>query len=304
MSVQDTVSLTVTNCRGLQSSREHVVQLHQTTIQGAFPDKNENDYVLVYNPDVEIEPNPALPARIEVNNRVKRDEIGIGTNMHTALGIGMDDEVEVAGILPKEPYGEEKIARLLHTRPAICRVRRSVFPDPEFRVCRLPYSVMSLIGIEEGDRVVLESAWDRTRVRALKMTESMKRRKKELKKANPERYPPTEEVYDIDHALGSTVDIPDIYIDYDTRDELSILEQEGDGTGSTQPIRVYRDNRSVFLDLLDDLTLPSLAVLVSLFLLINPFLNFQQAAAIIGNGFVLFILFTMSITVHRARKQI
>jgi len=304
MSAQETVSLTVTNCRGLQSVREHVVQLHETTVQTALPETDANDYVLVFNPNTELEPSPALPARVEINDRVKQDQIGIGTNLHTALGMGMGDNVEIASILPTNPYGERAIARLLHTRPAICRVRKAVLPDPEFRVCRLTPSVMSLIGISEGDRVVLESAWNRTRVRALKLNQRMKEKKQNLKQKNPDRYPPTEEVYEVNDVLGSTVDIPSVFIDYDTRDELGILEQDADGTGATQPVRVYRDNRAVFLSLLDDLTLPALAVLVTLFVLINPFLSFVQALAIIITGVFIFATFTLSLAIYRARRQI
>ena len=51
MSAQETVSLTVTNCRGLQSVREHVVQLHETTVQTALPETDANDYVLVRSVD-------------------------------------------------------------------------------------------------------------------------------------------------------------------------------------------------------------------------------------------------------------
>jgi hypothetical protein len=256
------------------------------------------------NTEADLEPNPALPARVEETSRVKRDQIGIGTNLHQALGIPLDDEVEVAETLPQPPYGERPVNRILQTRPAVCRVRRAVLPDPEFRVCRLPKSVMSLIGIEEGDRVVLESAWGRSTVRALEVTDGLQNKKRRMEHHNPNKYDVVSEKIEVGEPLGTPVDVPSIYIDYDTRDDLGILEQSADGTGVGQPVRVYRDNRAVFLQLIDDLMLPSFALLLSLLLLMERFLTFGQTVGLILLGFVVVVVLMLLQAVYRARRDI
>jgi hypothetical protein len=297
--------LTATNCRGLQSEREHVIQLLETTISDELVSTTEEDYVHLQNPSADIQPAPTITARVEEvekNGHVEQGEVGIGTNLHQALGVEIGEPIQILEEETVKPYGERHFNKLLRTRPAICRVRRSVFPDPEFRVCRLPKSVMKLIGIEEGDQVVLESYWGQTTVRALEMTPDIKHKKYLSWFSNPSRYPVGHNIMEIDQPLGTPVDIPDIYIDYDTRAELGFAQ--GEGTGILHPVRVYRNNRSIALKFLNDLILPSFALLVSLVLLIGSYFSRDTAVLVVILGFVGVIISLLVITIYRARKAI
>ncbi len=291
--------LTTTNCRELQSAREHVVQLNEDTLATEFDRTDEDEYVILERATELLTPNPRLPARVETKaTEVGKEEIGVGTNLHQALGMPLGKNVRVIED-STDPYGDEPVNRILQTRPALCRVRRAVLPDPEFRVCRLPASVMSLIGIEEGDMVVLESGYGRSRVRALPLTDDLREKKRRMEEQHPERY--AGEIA-AEPPLGADIDIPPIYIDYDTRTELGI--EGSDTSGTFHPVRVYRDNRSVLLALLDDLAIPVFALLVSIILMVGGFLSFHQALAVVAMLLALVILFMSLQAIFRARRAI
>ncbi|NLV12168.1 hypothetical protein [Haloarcula argentinensis] len=281
------------------------MQLLEKTISEKLCSTSQEDYVHLQNPSADIQPIPTIPARVEKvdeDGHVGKGEVGIGTNLHQALGVEIGDSIQIIEEETLRPYGEQRFNKLLRTRPAICRVRKSVFPDPEFRVCRLPKSVMKLIGIEEGDQVVLESYWGQTTVRALEMTPDIRHKKYLSWFSNPSRYPVGHDMMDINQPLGTPVDIPDIYIDYDTRAELGFAK--GEGTGILHPVRVYRNNRSIALKFLNDLVLPSFALLVSLVLLIGSYFSRNTAILVVILGFVGVIVSLLAITIYRARKAI
>jgi hypothetical protein len=177
---------------------------------------------------------------------------------------------------------------------------------------------MNLIGIEEGDKVVLESSTNSTTVRALEATPRMIERKQNYTADNPDRYPDCDDLLlpsnpgrdesneiqsdgrELRHAVP--VDIPPIFIDFDTRAELGLTSAPQEGV--CQPIRVYRHNRSVAIDLLDDLTLPVLALFVSLILLIGNALSITTRLLIVIVGIALIVILIVLQGVYRARRNI
>jgi hypothetical protein len=248
----------------------------------------------------EVDVQPSLPVKLQRKDEISTGNIGVGTNIHRAISIERGDMVTVSK-LQKRPYGEKIANRLLRSRPAICRIHKAVLPDPEFRVCRLPSEVMSLIGIEEGDMVVLESPSGTTSVRALETTETMFEQKQKYIKNNPDRYPDCEECLETSkHEVP--IDVPQIYIDYDTRADLGLTGDELEGV--CQPIRVYRHNQSVFINILDDLSVPVLGLFISLFLIFGNYLSLSASLIAVVVGFSVIISVILIQSIYRARKNI
>jgi hypothetical protein len=202
--------------------------------------------------------------RVETRDRERfergldRDRIGVGVPGRQALGVTEGDRVTV------EPVGFEPVSRtqrlfnrVLRIRPATCRVRKSVFPDSGHKVCRIPEEVKDVVGIEWGDRVIIQSSEARIRaVKALPVRPEQRRKFERRERENPERYPPPFGTTAMNRETGTSVDLPRVSVSAAAREQLGFAEYAHGGV--RQSVKIHRDTQDVFVRLLDELTIPFL----------------------------------------------
>jgi len=247
----------------------------------------------------------ALPAWVQLEDSLDTDEIGIGVNLRQAIGILAGTPVTVTTD-SSERYNNSLSSEVIRARPALCRIRRAVYPDPEFNVCRIPEEVMSLIGIEEKDQVVIESANSYTKARALKLTDDMREKKANQVKNNEARYGQCGEIFEATSTsvAGNTIDIPEIYMEYEIRRKLGFGDEEKyPKSGACQPVRIYPDLSRVIFDLIDELILPVTGLILTVIALLVT--EVSMINAIIAISAILTILvMTVILTIYRARKNV
>lgn len=216
------------------------------------------------------------------SSKRERPTIGsgeIGLDFTLRYGLAVPAEVDTnygdavyAGFVELEPAEnvESMVSRrvlndIIGVRPQLCRVRMGVLPDLEDKVCRIPENTMQIIGIEEGDYVCIESSEDIIRgVKAFTIDEDTEEMKEIQKEEQSERYVDCWERLGLNHLRQAKVDIPEIYIDAETRYDLK-LEGRGEngGTGVCQPVRVYRDPVGVLTKSAHTIAIPFAILLVA-----------------------------------------
>ncbi len=169
--------------------------------------------------------------------RVKMDQ-----KLRQALGIQPGDRVLVrrptgAELRPREEL--TPLARAFHwclqhtcgVQRQIMRVTKARFADMEIPICRIPASGFDVLGLEPGDRVVLESVTGILRRRAIEATDEILRERRETSSAFWDCH---RELSLHRTASGNPKsDLPLIFIDFDARSAL--------GVKPCDPVYVYRD---------------------------------------------------------------
>ncbi len=247
-------------------------------------------YVLVENPHRGS--RPAVFGKIDAGKHLQSDEVGIGFDLRHALGVpvGDPDRNEVALRLrqpDKKPAHRRLFDRIFRFRPIVCRVRYAVHPDIGFKTCRLPEETFDVLGIEPGDRAFLQSARDRTTVKALPVRAGTAARKETQLAENPDRYPDCQHRLDIPAIAGTSVDIPPIYLDREQRMKAGVPEDE-----PCHPLIVYRDSRAFFLRKLNDVTIPILAALLGFMVIFEGVLGLRYLVVALAIAVAL-ILFSV-----------
>lgn len=248
---------------------DYLVQLNESV--AAKLGVGEGDLTLVSHDGPKLETQ--IQARLQIRDGLANDQVGIDFTLRYALGVVSADDIEYGPgdepdwvIVSQAVNQEEKWVRrlsnrILGVRPEVCRTRMAVHPDLENRVCRLSGNTMDLIGIEEGDRVVIESSEGIVRGRkAFEIDDESRRRKEFQQKNDPERYVDCYDLLELDRIRETDVDIPEIYLDYDTRRELGISDKNNEG--ACHPVRVYRDSYYQFLRLSDGILGAALVAIV------------------------------------------
>ena len=201
-------------------------------------------------------------------------EIGLDFSLRYALGVSAredidygrgekENEVTVEEGTPRKPGITRRFSDwLLEVRTEICRVRMAVHPDLENRICRISGNTMELIGIEEGDKVIIESVDGTVEgIKALRIDSESEGRKEQQKESDPDRYVDCYEKLDLGRIRETGIDIPEIYLDAEIRNELRLGEKFKRGV--CQPVTVYRDTRDLSLRLLPVFLAPLVFAFVS-----------------------------------------
>ena len=192
----------------------------------------------------------------EASTHVAPGQVGLGFNLRYAIGATTGDHVTIDHVtMPDRKRRHRILDDVLKIRPVICRTRRAVFPDPGFKVCRITEETKELLGIDFGNRVVLESPSGRVRgVKALPIGEESQRLKRAQIESTDSQYPDCFEELSLETLRSAEVDIPPIFVDEGIRIDLH-LETDAQG-GVCQPIKIYRDTEDQFTRLLLDLSTP------------------------------------------------
>lgn len=249
--------VTSTASAGFEQKNTHLhdLQIHPETLD-AIPAVSEGEFLKLTaeHDDAMLE----FYGRVEVRDDrfdepIGRDEIAVGIHCRRGLAVESGDVVTV-GPGAFEPIGPRQrlMNRSLKFRPAACRVRKSLSPDSGYKVCRLQPEVKDLIGIEWGDRVVVQSANGRLRgVKALPVRDTLREKYRKREAEKPEWYPPAFTTTAMADRVGIVADLPTVYLGSSARDDLGLR----DG-GTYQPVKIHRDTGDVFVRLFDKLAIP------------------------------------------------
>lgn len=250
------LELTARQTRRREYQFHHNVELNEANFRELDQELEEGDKVVVRNHNNEA--SPACYGRVHEQNDFGDGEFGLGYTLRYALGVPEGESVQIERLDPKiakKGFLSRLADRVFGVRPVICRIRMAVEPDPGFRVCRITEETRELLGIDDGDHVVLETAEGRARdVKALPLDGKTREIKNVQKEQNEERYPSCFDVLDIEEVRGTRIDVPEVYIDHDIREDLGILDKKHEGV--CQPVILYRDTRSLFGRVFLDIAMP------------------------------------------------
>jgi len=300
----DSAALTVRSTKDWEWTNSYNIQLSPDTRRNNFPTLSHGDPLRI-----EAEHNGttfAIFGKADLRNVTHLDpgEIGIGSNLRYALGVPTGESIQVFDKTPPD-HRTKRLDHVFGKRPVLCRVRKSVHPDIGFNVCRISETTMDALGITAGDRVVIESAEESTKLKALPLRDEVTGRKNQQIEQNPDRYPDPVDVLGIRGLAETDVDIPEIYLDAERRNELKLGQQSNadDSTpldsGVCQPVKVTRNATSVYIRSLNESTVPVIAGLLATIFVFDPWLNSEGKVAIVVLG-VLFILLSIW---YRVRRQ-
>lgn len=243
----------------------HDLQLHPETLD-SISGVDEGDFLKVstsHDGD-QMECYGRVEARDDrFQAPIEADAIGLGIDCRTGIGVAIGDTVTVepVGFEPVRPTNR-LLNRLMKFRPATCRVRKATAPDSGYKVCRLAPEVKDLIGIEWGDRIVIQSPNARLRgMKALPLRDTLEEKFSERERRAPAKYPPPFSETEIAQEAGITGDIPRIHISAAARNDLELAGDE-----VYQPVKVHRDTTDVFIRLFETFTIPLLLVAVTIML--------------------------------------
>lgn len=263
--------------------KEYIVQLTEADLSEQFPETDEGDFLLVRSTQHH---SPEIHARVFVNDdldetamddqSVSKDHnlIGLDFTVRTALGVPSTGDIEYGkaesvGEVEVEPFsnpekrwGRRQLNDLLGVRPQLCRVRMGVFPDLEDKVCRLPSNTLEMIGVDEGDDIMIESPRGEQIVSGIKAFEIDSERRKTKKaqiERDQDRYPKCADLFEVSQIRRTEVDLPELWIDAETRSRLGLDDTET--AGVCHPVRVYRDSWYLFKQQLHSFSIPLVIVL-------------------------------------------
>lgn len=251
----------------------HNIEVNEENLKRIGNGIEKGDFVAVRNLDSEV--SAACYGRIDICDEFDKGEAGVGYTLRYAIGVPDGGVVQIEPVdLPKRGIIARISDRLFGVRRVICRVRMSVEPDPGFRVCRISEETRELLGIDEGDHVVIESVADRARdIKSLPVSGKTEEYKNQQKSENEERYPSCFDLLDIEEVRGTRIDVPPIYIDRDLRQELSLRDESTEDPNSIdegvcKPVVIYRDTTNlfgrIFLDIATPLIIAAAAAVIGL----------------------------------------
>lgn len=295
--------------------KDYTVQVNESLYRD-FPGVSDGDYLLLQN--TRPEQAPAMFARVQRKETLEAGEVAIGVVLRKALGVSFGADLTVSDATPPSQPLSRFVERKLRFRPLIFRTRKATDVDAGFRVCRIPSETRDLLGIEWGDRVIVESLTDRVSAKALPLTDAVRtRRRRELQEGDGSvAYAGAEDVAQRpprdggpDRARTSpclrmlrppgdasaVTDIPSVYLDVRLRSDLGLTNKPNSGV--CQPVRIYRDVRSALLRSLNDVAVPVVVGALGFLVVFDSYLRVGQMLAI----FAAALLFVVASVLYRTR---
>ncbi|MFU1783854.1 hypothetical protein ACM16X_21035 [Haloarcula japonica] len=296
--------LTVQSTKNWDWTTAYNIQLSLEAHEEYFPEVSHGEYLKIESEHDGV--TLAMFGKVDIRetNHLASEEVGIGLNLRYALGAPVGESVRVSNESPPS-HRTQQINEVLGKRPVLCRVRKGVHPDIGFNVCRLSKTSMDALGIAPGDRVVIRSAENSVKLKALPLRGEINGRKRQQTEQNPDQYPDPVEVLDLEDIAETSIDIPEIYLDAERREDLNLGTQAGVDdnppldTGVCQPVKVTRNATSVYARSLNEVTVPVIVGFLATIFVFDPWLTSRGKVAIVGIG-VMFILLSI---LYRVRRQ-
>ena len=204
-------------------------------------------------------------------SHIEDGQVGVDQKIRTALGLkkiipGFEgDEVEIHdwpsitpnsyGYNDEDWIGKIKVAsyrfrawcnsvleRIIGSQAELLRVEISTFDDMELDIARIPAPILKVLGVNEGEQVLLESPTGNVKIRALAYTDG-DRGTRELHHKDHKlgKYVYARELFGLDRLPGATApgeDIAPILIDAEVRHRLGLV--------ASDTVRVSRHAGSAF----------------------------------------------------------
>jgi len=209
-----------------------------------------------------------VKARLQAYSKVEVGTICLDQKIRMAIGVdnkmGAVTLETSGGILENpRPCYEQFFGKQLN----VLRVRKATFTDMEINVCRLPDVVMKSIGVEEGDRIIVESTKRRIQIRALELTEEIHASRIKREKDVDSRYYSAKDPRILALQKGNKLDydLRWILLDLDARSKLGIQAYD--------PVTVYRSNNYAIKTKMHSITLPMVAGVVGFVLSLDYLLK-------------------------------
>lgn len=172
----------------------------------------------------------SIQAKCLPNDFLKPEEIRVDQSIRDAIGIKKKELIRISKSRLKSPPFYE---RIFNYQYVFCRVKRSEIVDMEKRMIRIRHDTMEIIGIQNGDLVVIESEYNTVRIRAFEISTEAVQRRIELEKKSSKAFLEAkasgnaEAIFDIDCTSFFNLtlegeDIPPIYMDKEMRDKLRV----------------------------------------------------------------------------------
>lgn len=247
-----------------------LVQLSEEDIKACKLKSNRN--VIITHDTGEIEVVDGEEKSIEINvlarlhkcSEIKEEgTIRLDQTIRAAIGVNKKtDETERHEVsIDKVPKNRNRpISEWLFSfgrQRSIARVLMATFTDMEVNICRIRETTMECIGIENGDKIVIESTTKRIKIRALNLSEQMVRVREEGQKIDTSFYSlKTNPRLSAIKNINKDDDLPWILIDFDARNELEV--KIGD------PVVIYRSNGYAISKNIQSLTVPLVVMLVGI----------------------------------------
>lgn len=262
----------VAKTKNRRHSPEYIAQIDYPLNDELFKEAPDSKFIKVRNINSDLRPEIHTKFKRvneEFEGKIRLDftlRYAIAATAETDLEYSEAEEPNEVVIEPATNPETKRCRRLLNSvigvRPQICRVRMAVFPDLEDRICRIDESTMEIIGIESGDYICIESTEGIIRsVKAFTTNERIREKKEEQMEEYGDYYRDCKDDLNLDQLRKTGVDIPKIFIDEETRNDLKIDSRPNKGV--CQPVRIYRDPIGVMTKSAYEISIPISLVLLA-----------------------------------------
>ncbi|MCP4568408.1 MAG: hypothetical protein GY841_12595 [FCB group bacterium] len=263
--------MTVRSTGKIKRNGEVAVQVNK----GFFRGKKSSNYCLLERDDRLFN----IQAKIEYlsDEQIGETEINLDQKLRCALAVKKGDAVFVYPIKRmdgkfinnKSNILERFVGSFFGVQINLVRLRKSSYNDMEIRVCRIKRESMSIIGIEPGDLVVIESPYCRLKMRALELSDDLNE-EMQRRVGDSDNY-----IFNCGEVpnMGS-VDLQPILLDYDARNELKV--------GQCAPVRI---RRSILFEIRKRLHLISTPLILAILAALVSFdLSLYAKLSILASG--------------------
>lgn len=229
---------------------------------------------------------------LQVDDEVPEAGIGIDQTLRTALGAKEEDKVFVKKAKPiKRGISKRILMRTLKTQIELMRVKRAAYLHMEKNICCISKDVMRVIGVDEGDFIEIQSPKTSIKLRALELSNTIRKIKKEAMEANPAFYPDCIEKLSLVRLRKTKHDLPWIFLDGDAREEL--------GVELCDTVRIYRDVGHTLYKQMTRLSVPVVLTMIGAVIAIDG-LSLPEIALFLFIG----LIAAFSFMLIEKRKQI
>lgn len=238
-----------------------------------------------------------IPVFIKTDAKLAPDEIQLDMKVRKAIGANEGDKVQL------EPYGfiktikKSRLWTLFFGRQVnLLRVKYSTFTDMEIPLCRIGNHVMKTIGVEEGDKIFVESSEKRISIKAFELPDSLVQLRKNKEKDEDSIYGPDKEPGKTDKLRRELLckenqsDLPWIFLDHDARQELNIHTND--------PVKVYRNINHLILKKMHLISIPLILTIIGFVLSLDSFKGNDPVKVWIYIGGLLLVIFLNLLSVR------
>ena len=209
-----------------------------------------------------------IPVLIQTDDSLSKEEIMLDMKVRIAIGANEGDNVQIDSYNFIKSLKKYKLWTYFFGRQVnLLRTKYSSFTDMEIPLCRISKHVMKTIGIEEGDKIFVESSTKRISIKAFELPDSLVAKRKGKEKNESSIYGEKNQPKDKRRrdllSNGRESDLPWILLDFDARNELEI--------DTNDPVRVYRNVQHAVFKKIHLISIPLILTIIGFVLSLDLF---------------------------------